>query len=303
LEIPKHFRAGYVALVGHPNVGKSTLMNALLGTKLAIVSPKPQTTRHKILGVLTGDNYQMVFLDTPGLIQPQYELQAVMMKTAEAAIADADVVVFMIEASEKPAERDLIILEKLKDFRKPIILAVNKIDLVHKDRLLPLIEAYAQRFDFKEIIPISALELDGLDELKRAIRDLLPEHPPYYPEDYLTEHSERFLVAEIIREKIFYLYGEEIPYSTTVEIVEFKEKTGRKDYIRAVIYVEKSTQRAILIGKKGLALKRVGSLARGEIEELLGRPVYLDLWVKVREKWRKDPEMVRRFGYSTKLPK
>ncbi len=303
MEIPEHFRAGYVALVGHPNVGKSTLLNALLGTKLAIVSPKPQTTRHKILGVLTGEDYQMVFLDTPGLIRPQYELQSVMMKTAQTAIADSDVVVMMVEASEKPAERDLEILEELKKYGKPIILAINKIDLVHKDILLPLMNAYSQRYDFEAMIPISALELDGLDELKHAIRDLLPEHPPYYPEDYLTEHSERFLVSEIIREKIFYLYGEEIPYSTTVEIADFKERTGRKDYIRAVIYVEKNSQRAILIGQKGLALKRVGSLAREEIEEFLGRPVYLDLWVKVREKWRKNPEAVRRFGYSTQLPK
>ncbi len=303
MEIPKHFRAGYVALVGHPNVGKSTLLNALLGTKLAIVSPKPQTTRHKILGVLTGEDYQMVFLDTPGLIKPQYELQSVMMKTAVTAIADSDVVVMMVEASEKPAERDLEILEELKQYGKPIILAINKIDLVRKDVLLPLIDSYSQRHAFETIIPISALELDGLDELKHAIRDLLPEHPPYYPEDYLTEHSERFLVSEIIREKIFYLYGEEIPYSTTVEIADFKESTGRKDYIRAVIYVEKNSQRAILIGQKGMALKRVGSLAREEIEALLGRPVYLDLWVKVREKWRKNPEAVRRFGYSTQLPK
>ncbi|NOY78358.1 MAG: GTPase Era, partial [Calditrichaeota bacterium] len=184
-----------------------------------------------------------------------------------------------------------------------MLLVINKIDLIHKDALLPLMDAYSKAHPFLDILPISALEADGLDELKQAIREALPVHPPYYPEDYLTEHSERFFVSEIIREKIFYLYGEEIPYSTTVEIAEFKEKTGRKDYIRAVIYVEKDSQRAILIGKKGQALKRVGSLAREEIEQFLDRPVYLDLWVKVREKWRRNPSAVRQFGYSTNLPK
>lgn len=303
LQVPGNFKAGYVALVGRPNVGKSTLLNALLGTKIAITSPKPQTTRHKILGVLTGDDYQMVFLDTPGLIKPQYELQSVMVKAAKTAIADADVVTLMVEAGESPNHMDLEILEQLKPFNKPILLVINKIDLIYKDVLLPLIDSYSKAHTFLDILPISALEADGLSELKQAIRDALPVHPPYYPEDYLTEHSERFFVSEIIREKIFYLYGEEIPYSTTVEIAEFKEKSGRKDYIHAIIYVEKDSQRAILIGKKGQALKRVGSLAREEIEQFLGRPVYLDLWVKVREKWRRKPLAVKQFGYSTNLPK
>ncbi|GBD92743.1 GTPase Era [bacterium BMS3Abin05] len=303
MQFSDKFKSGYVALVGQPNVGKSTLLNALLGTKLAIISPKPQTTRHRILGVLTGEDYQIVFLDTPGLIKPQYELQSVMVKAARVAITDADVIVLMTEAGKSPAEADLEILEQLKSTGKPILLAINKIDLIYKDLLLPLIDAYSQIHEFLDIIPISALELDGLDELKRSLREALPEHPPYYPEDYLTEHSERFFVSEIIREKIFYLYGEEIPYSTTVEIVEFKEKTGKKDYIQAAIYVERDSQRAMLIGKKGLALKRVGQLAREEIEQLLNRPVYLDLWVKVREKWRRDPAAVKHFGYSTNLPK
>ena len=303
MQLPENFRAGYVALVGRPNVGKSTLLNALLGTKLAITSPKPQTTRHKILGVLTGVDYQIVFLDTPGLIQPQYELQNVMVKAAKTAIEDADVITLMVEASDTQNRVDLEILEQMKSINKPLLLVINKIDLIHKDALLPLIDAYSKAYAFSEIIPISALELDGLDDLKHALREALPVHPPYYPEDYLTEHSERFFVSEIIREKIFYLYGEEIPYSTTVEITEFKEKTGRKDYIHATIYVEKDSQRAILIGKKGQALKRVGSLAREDIEQFLGRPVYLDLWVKVREKWRRNPAAIRQFGYSTNLPK
>ncbi len=294
---PRGFKAGYVAILGRPNVGKSTLMNALLGQKLSIVTPKPQTTRHRILGILTGEGYQIVFFDTPGLLDPHYKLQEVMMKSAERAAEDADVVLFMIEALPESHELDFQLLERLRVETKPAVLAINKIDLVAKDQLLPLIDECHRRYNFREIVPISALKQDGTEILRDVLVKYLPEGEPLYPEDMITDHPERFFVAEIIREKIFQKYGEEIPYSTTVVIDEFKERPGAKDYIRASIYVEKPNQRKILIGKGGEALKRIGRLAREEIELFLGRPVYLELWVGVKEKWRQREPLIRQFGY------
>ena len=297
------FHAGYVTIVGRPNVGKSTLLNTFLGMKLAIISPKPQTTRHRLLGVLTGDNYQIVFLDTPGLLRPRYELQQAMLQAAEAAVADADILLFMIEATETPNPRDLEALEKLIATNKPIVLVINKIDLIAKSKLLPLIDTYRNQHEFADIVPISALLADGVSILLETLVKLLPASPPFYPADFLTEHTERFLVAEIVREKVFQLYGEEIPYSTSVQIEEYQEHPEGKDFIRAVIHVEKESQRRILIGKKGTALKRVGELARADIENLVDHPVYLELWVKVREKWRKKTRDVREFGYGPTIRK
>jgi len=297
------FHAGYVTIVGRPNVGKSTLLNTFLGMKLAIISPKPQTTRHRLLGVLTGDNYQIVFLDTPGLLRPRYELQQAMLQAAEAAIADADILLFMIEATETPNPHDLEALEKLIATNKPIVLVINKIDLIAKSKLLPLIDTYRNQHEFADIVPISALLADGISILLETLVKLLPVSPPFYPPDFLTEHTERFLVAEIVREKVFQLYGEEIPYSTSVQIDEYQEHPEGKDFIRATIYVEKESQRRILIGKKGAALKRVGELARADIENLVNHPVYLELWVKVREKWRKKARDVREFGYGPTIRK
>jgi len=296
----ERFRAGYVAIIGRPNVGKSTLLNAFLGMKLSIVTEKPQTTRHKILGILTGESYQILFLDTPGMIEPRYHLQEVMVQAIRRALQDADVLLMMIEAREYPLPDDLGLLEELKGYEKPIILVINKIDLIKKDLLLPLIDAYQKAYPFQDIVPISALKRDGVDLLLGIIIKNLPENPPYYPEDYLTDQPERFFVGEIIREKIFMKYGEEIPYSTAVVVEEFREQPGEKDFIRATIVVEKESQKAIIIGKQGQKLKQVGSLAREEIERFLGRPVYLELWVKVREKWRKSPRDVRTFGYGTR---
>jgi GTP-binding protein Era len=292
------FRVGYVAILGRPNVGKSTLMNALLGQKLSIVSPKPQTTRHRILGILSGETFQIVFFDTPGLLDPRYKLQEVMLKSAERAAQDADEVLFMIEALPESHELDFQWLERLKILDKPSILAINKIDLVPKDQLLPLIDECHRRYQFREIVPISALKQDGIDILRDVLVRYLPEGSPLYPEDMLTDQPERFFVAEIIREKIFQRYGEEIPYSATVVIDEFKERPGAKDYIRASIYVEKPGQRKILIGKGGEALKRIGREAREEIEAFLGRPVFLELWVGVKEKWRQKESLLRQFGYQ-----
>ncbi len=293
-----HFRCGYVAIIGRPNVGKSTLMNNILHFKLSIVTPKPQTTRHKILGIYNDDDSQILFLDTPGIIDPKYKLQQYLVKAAETAAADADVVVFMIEASEQANPADVELLQEISASGKPILICINKIDLIKKSLLLPLIDRYSKESGVREIIPISALKNDGIDDLVQSIKSYLPTGPPLYPTDQLTTINERFLVSEIIREKIFLLYGEEIPYSTTVQIEEFREQPGKKDYIRAAIVVERDSQKGILIGKKGEALKRVGKLAREEIEFVLGRPVFLELVVVVRPKWRERDDLLKSLGYS-----
>ncbi|RMF70308.1 MAG: GTPase Era [Calditrichaeota bacterium] len=292
------FKVGYVALVGQPNVGKSTLLNNLLNFKVSAVAPRPQTTRHQIRGILSGDTYQIIFLDTPGLLQPKYKLHEAMLQAVHRSLHDADLVLFMVEAAPHPDEQDVEQLDAIFAFKKNVLLAINKVDTVAKNDILPLIDFYRRSKDFLAIVPISALRLDGLDELKHEIIAALPEGMPFYPADQLTDHPERFIVSEIIREKIFQNYGEEIPYSTTVVIEEFKEQTGRKDVIRATIYVEKASQKGILIGKKGAALKKIGRQAREEIELILGRPVFLELWVKVKEKWRQDEHWLREFGYS-----
>ncbi len=294
------FKTGYVAIVGRPNVGKSTLINGLLQTKLSIVTPKAQTTRSRIIGVLTGDDYQAIFLDTPGYLQkPQYELHKLMLQRVREVIEEADLVLFMVEPYGIKAG-DLAVLERIKEKKKPTILVINKVDTVRKLDLLPLIEEWSKKYDFLEIVPISALKLDGVDRLLDLVVKYLPEGPALYPEDYVSDQPERFFVAEIIREKIFQLYRREIPYATAVEIDEFVEQDpehGGKDYIRAIIYVEHDSQKGILIGKGGEALKRVGIQARQEIEAFLGRPVHLELWVKVRKHWRKDVNFLRRLGY------
>ncbi|MDZ7391940.1 MAG: GTPase Era [candidate division KSB1 bacterium] len=290
-------RVGYVALVGKPNVGKSTLVNALLRFKLSIVTPKPQTTRHRILGILSEPGCQIILLDTPGLIQPRYALQAAMVRAAERAMAEADVIVCLLDVSTPLREEDLEMIKQVRAGNKSVLIALNKIDLVAKATLLPLIAQLAEQFPDVEIVPISALTHDGLEDLKSAIVQRLPEGVPLYPEDQLTEHPERFFVAELIREKIFERYGEEIPYATTVQIEEFKERAEGKDFISARIIVERPSQKAILIGKGGQALKELGKAARLAIEQFLGRQVFLKLWVAAREKWRSDETLLREYGY------
>jgi GTP-binding protein Era len=294
------FKAGYAAIVGRPNAGKSTLLNALLGQKLSIVSPKPQTTRHRIVGILTGEGYQAVFLDTPGVIDPKYLLQEMMMKTVQSALRDADVVLRMVDASAGPdPEADAAEDQAASRFRVPQILVLNKADVATPARLGAIAARTAALAPPPaKTVVISALNRSGLDELTGAIVALLPEHPPYYPDDSVSDRDERFFVSEIIREKVFECYREEIPYSTTVRILAFEEKEGRKDRIEAEIAVERESQKGILIGVKGAALKKVGELARKDIEELLGRPVFLELRVKVREKWRDDAVWLKRLGYD-----
>lgn len=287
------FRSGYVALIGKPNVGKSTLLNALMKQKLSIVTAKPQTTRRRVLGILSADDYQAILLDTPGVIEPRYRLQELMMKDVTASAADADVMVFMADATKDTV--DEMSLEYVGD--RPAILALNKIDRVKQDNVLPLVEAYVERHDFDEVIPISALKNYQLDVLLEAIVKRLPFGRPFYPRDMISEQPERFFVAEIIREKIFQHYRQEIPYSTQVNVVSFEERSGEKDFIDAEIVVERDSQKGILIGKGGKALKKVGSLARKDIETFLDSEVFLQLHVKVRSEWREKDSFLKSFGY------
>lgn len=295
------FRSGYVTIIGEPNVGKSTLMNGVLKQKISIVTNKPQTTRHRVLGLLSTDAFQIVFLDTPGIIAPRYLLHEAMMRSASSAIADADVLLFMVDATDPKIGSGLGQAEafkKLEGFRKPIFLVLNKIDRMQKAQLLPIIGAYVNAFPFAEVFPISALSGDGTDTLVSALIPLLPVHPPYYPTDIVSEHSDRFFVSEIIREKVFLTCREEIPYSTTVDIVEFKEREAGKWFVSADVIVERDSQKGIVIGKKGAMLKEIGRLARKEIEGFVDHPVFLELHVKVREKWREKDEWLKRLGYG-----
>lgn len=295
-KIPR-FRCGYVAILGRPNVGKSTLLNEILQTKLSIVSPKPQTTRHRVLGVYNNDDTQIIFLDTPGIIEPKYKLHEFLLHAVQSAASDADVLLFLIEAADALAMQDSDLLAKFSQITRSVVLCINKIDLIDKRLLLPQIESLSRIEFINEIIPVSALKNDGLDVLLQSIAKYLPESPPFYPPDQLTTSPERFFVSEIIREKIFWQYGQEIPYSTTVVIEEFSEREGRKNYIRAAIVVERDSQKGILIGKKGEALKKVGATARRDIEKLLDRAVFLELIVLVRPKWRQKEQTLRALGY------
>jgi GTP-binding protein Era len=299
--IKQNYKAGYVAIIGEPNVGKSTLLNALLDQKISIVTNKPQTTRQRVLGILSREDAQIIFYDTPGLLKPKYLLHKEMVKSAESALADADIVLVMTQTSrgtELPIEVSERILPLCKS--KPVFLLINKADTINKADLLPVIEAFAKLKYFKEIIPISALRHDNLDAIIQSLIQYLPEHEPFYPPDIVSESPERFFVAEFIREQLFEKFSEEIPYSTAVEIREFKEREKGKTLISADIIVERDSQKGIIIGKKGEALKNVGTSARIQIEEFLQRPVFLELHVKVREKWRESEAMLRQLGYNSK---
>jgi len=298
MNIEREFRVGYVAIVGEPNVGKSTLLNSLLGQKLSIVTPKPQTTRHKILGISSGENFQIIFIDTPGLINPRYALQELMMSFANSALRDADVILPMIDAS-KPEIESSITLKVISEFKdKPIILVLNKIDLVKKGLLLPMIDSLSKLNLFKEIVPVSAARGENLGDLHKTIIKYLPEGIPLYPAESTSDKDERFFVSEIIREKIFGKFRDEIPYSTTVEIEEFNEnQKNRKTYIRAIIYVERESQKGIIIGKGAKSLREIGADARKEIEELIGKPVFLELFVKVNTDWSDNKKILPKLGY------
>lgn len=296
------FKAGYVAILGLPNSGKSTLINALLGQKLNIVSDKPQTTRRKILGILTEKNYQVIFVDTPGLLKPNYLLQERMMEAVEISAKDADVILLIQDVNEDFNGEKLLhqefVNEVLLNLKAPKILLLNKVDLSSQEEIFPLIEKQQKLDLFVKVIPISAKHNFNLTDVINSVAALLPENPKFFPDDELTDESERFFVAEIIREKILDQYSEEVPYSCEVLIADFKERERGKDFIEAYVVVEKESQKAIIIGKEGKAIKKLGETSRKSIEEFLHREVFLELRVKVKPKWRKDENLLNIFGYG-----
>ena len=294
----KSFKSGFVAIVGRPNVGKSTFMNYVLGQKIAIMSDKAQTTRNKIQGVYTKDNAQIVFLDTPGIHKPKHELGEFMVKSAYSALKEVDAVLFMVNVSEKRGPGDDFIIEKLKGIKTPIFLVLNKIDLVTPEVLLERVESYKNALDFAGVFPISVLQGNNVNELMEALIAALPEGPQYYPADQITDHPEYFVVSELIREKILQLTQEEIPHSVAVTVDKMQKDEFDKVHVYANIIVERKSQKGIIIGKGGRLLKEIGTRARRDIQQLLGNKVYLELWVKVEKDWRKRKSNLQEYGYK-----
>ncbi|HLB02326.1 MAG TPA: GTPase Era [Nitrospiria bacterium] len=292
------FRSGMIAIVGRPNVGKSTLLNRILQEKIAITSKTPQTTRHRILGVRTLPAAQLVLLDTPGIHKPKYRLNQRMVQVALESIQGADLILLLVEASEQPGAGDRYTIQAIKKARVPVILVINKMDLVKKNELLPLMDLFRKEHDFAELIPVSALTGENVDHLVENMVRYIPEGGPLYPEDTLTDQPMRALTSEIIREKILQRTREEIPYAVAVLLEEFREEEAKNlTVIKATILVERTSQKRIIIGEGGRMLKEVGQEARAELEAKLGRKVYLELWVKVRKNWRQDERILRELGY------
>ncbi|MFZ0282390.1 MAG: GTPase Era [Bacteroidales bacterium] len=288
-------RAGFVNILGNPNVGKSTIMNALVGEKLSIITPKVQTTRHRIMGIVNGDDFQIVYSDTPGIIKPRYKLQESMMSFVNIALSDADIILYVTEVAERPGEENEFI-NKVRQSEVPVIVAVNKIDLSNQVALEQVVKSWEMAFPQAPVIPVSALLGFNLDTLLNAITSKLPESPPYFPKDQLTDKYERFFASEIIREKILFNYQKEIPYSVEIEIDSFNNEGGLIK-IRALIHVTRDSQKGIIIGHKGEKLKTVGTQARRDMEDFFGKKVFLELYVKVTKDWRDKPRILKRFGY------
>lgn len=295
----KKFKSGFISIIGRPNVGKSTFLNHVIGQKIAIMSDKPQTTRNKIQGVLTRESSQMIFIDTPGIHKPKHKLGEFMIKVSKNALQEVDIVMFMVNAEEKIGRGDEFILEWLKGLNTPVFLIINKIDKVHPNEIGSIIESYKDKYDFAEIVPISALQGNNVENLLETIENYLPEGPQYYPADQVTDHPERFIIAELIREKVLHLTREEIPHSVAVVIDRIKRDENNENviHVQATIMVERDSQKGIIIGKRGSMLKEVGTLARKDIEMLLGSKVFLELWVKVQKDWRNKITYLRDFGY------
>ena len=290
-------KTGIFSVVGRPNVGKSTLTNALCGTKVAIVSDKPQTTRTRITGVLNDDGCQMLFLDTPGLHKPKTRLGDYMVKIINDTVTDVDTVLLLVEPVARIGIPEQLLIDKLKEYALPAVLVINKIDSVEKETLLAVMAAYSAAYDFAAVVPVSARQGDGLDVLKEELKKLCFESPQLFPDGMVSDQPERQLIAEIIREKLLQNLDKEVPHGTAVEIEAMKEENG-VEHISAVIYCERKTHKGIIIGKNGAMLKKVGASARPEIEALLDCRVFLQLWVKVKEDWRNNPAQIRNFGYS-----
>ena len=294
----ENFKSGYVAIVGAPNAGKSTLLNRLLGEKISITSKKPQTTRNRILGVVHRPGAQIVFIDTPGIFKAKDTLNLRIVDTALSAIGDADMILFVLDTANPDPTSEYFLIKRLQKQERPVILALNKIDLIEKADLLTVIEKWSTQYRFDVIVPISASEGTQLDALTGAMENFLPAGPPYFPEDTLTDLPERFIAAEMIRETIFRLTGEEIPYATAVTVDSFKEeKSGMLVKIEATIHLERASQKGIIIGKEGSKLKRIGTESRKKIEKMLDTKVFLKLFVRVQKNWRKDTRALRKFGY------
>ncbi|HEY9058927.1 MAG TPA: GTPase Era [Pseudobacteroides sp.] len=294
------FKSGFVTIVGRPNVGKSTLLNRLTGEKIAITSDKPQTTRNAIRAIITDENSQIIFIDTPGIHKPKNKLGEFMVNIAQGTIRTVEAVIFIAEAgSDDIGPGDMYIMEQLGDIKTPVFLVINKIDLVPKEKLLSIIASYSEKLDFYSVIPVSALNNEGTDIVLKEIKKVLPEGPMYYPDDQITDQPEKQICAEIIREKILYLTKDEVPHGTGVDIISFKERAG-KDIIdiQANIYCEKDSHKGILIGKEGKMLKKIGMLARKDIEDFLGTKVFLEVWVKVKDDWRNSNNMLKTLGYK-----
>lgn len=294
----KH-KSGFVALVGRPNVGKSTLMNRLIGQKVAITSAKPQTTRNKISGIYTEDDMQVVFVDTPGIFKSHSDLDEYMDKASLSSLKDVDLVMFMVDAKEAGKGEEYV-AGLLKDLDIPVFLVINKIDQVHPNDLLPIIDSYQAVGKFAEFLPISARQGNGVDDLLKTLKDYLPEGPQYYASDEVTDRPEYFVVAEMIREQILRLTDQEVPHSTAVWVDQMNQRINGKLQIDATIFVEKDGQKRIIIGQRGSMIKQIGMRSRKEIENLLGEKVNLKLWVKVRRNWRQDPAFLKSIGYDKK---
>lgn len=299
LEQREGFKSGFISIIGRPNVGKSTFLNRVIGQKIAIMSDKPQTTRNKVQGVYTQHDSQMIFIDTPGIHKPKHKLGEFMLKTAKNTLREVDLIMFMVNAEQELGKGDEFIMELLEGTKTPVFLIINKIDQVHPDALVSIIEGYKERYDFAEIVPISALQGNNVDNLLVTIEKYLPEGPQYYPSDQVTDHPERFIISELIREKVLHLTREEIPHSIAVVIDKIKPDEEKENMIRvqATIMVERDSQKGIVIGKRGALLKEIGTRARKDIEMLLGSKVYLELWVKVQKDWRNKSTHLRDFGF------
>jgi len=294
----KEFRSGFVSIIGRPNVGKSTFMNKVLGQKIAIMSDKPQTTRNKIQGVYTTDDSQMIFIDTPGIHKPKHQLGEHMMKVARNTLRETEVILFLVNVSEELGRGDEFIIDMLQNTKTPIVLVMNKIDLVHPDKLIQQIEVYKDKLEFSDIVPISALQGNNIEKLLEVIEGYLPDGPMYYPANRITDHPEHFIVSELIREKALHLTSQEIPHAIGVEIDRMKADEKGTVHVSATIYVERESQKGMVIGKNGKMLKEIGKLARADIENLLGSKVFLEVWVKVQKDWRNKTQFIRSLGYK-----
>ncbi|MED1863419.1 GTPase Era [Fictibacillus nanhaiensis] len=297
--IKEGFKSGFVTIIGRPNVGKSTLLNKVIGQKIAIMSDKPQTTRNKIQAVYTTDESQVIFIDTPGIHKPKHKLGDFMTRTAQQTLNEVDLILFVINAEEGYGRGDQFIIDRLQNVKNPVFLVINKIDKVHPDQLLPLIDMYRNKLDVAEVVPISALNGNNVDTLLEQIVSYMEEGPQFYPEDQVTDHPERFITAELIREKVLHLTREEIPHSVAVVIEEMKEREEKNVvFVNATIIVERSSQKGIIIGKQGKMLKEIGKRARADIETLLGSRVFLELYVKVQNDWRNRQKQLTEFGFN-----